>query len=591
MAAPSAFGRQFLVLEEGMSGSRVGSDAHAAIIDDKVIVISDDNDEVQLSQDGAVEQEKGRNSVSIGQKGGRFMQLIPRVVSPMLHRVQSWGLSNQAVLQLGEQSELVDNGGAVFKGTVCGEKSSSGAMGRAYVSLDFWHPNGGEGPSGCDMSHASSGHGLQAGHRRSGRIVGEQSMPVKVRAPSVHRKEGRVKPGAVYPTSGEMFGVDEAQPSTSQGAGAGLAFMEEELLDYDDDFEELVTSRQRVVLTGDMPGEVQCGRSKAHYQDLSAGSLQRDEVGLVGSVRVHELRKNLGGLSGASVLEVMGGSKEHRSKVDASIQIEAGLAMVTISAELPQASRFVFVHEDGSHLSASQFLAVLRMSVRRLGLDPSSYGTHSFRIGAAKEARRQGCVGGPDKVCAVWIVGHSFVHWAEEQASSRHFGRQLGLDGSRIKISWVGKSGMRRGELLYVLAKRMEQGVCPDLLVLHLGENDVVALSGIGLLKVMKLDLCRIKERWSGTHMVWTSLVPRRVWRGAHSFRGIEKQRRKINREMRSFCKAQGILVLTHDNIVVSDVELFRQDGGHLSFWGNEHYLLELRLLIAELMGERLWDR
>ncbi|KAJ1209856.1 hypothetical protein NDU88_005228 [Pleurodeles waltl] len=28
-----------------------------------------------------------------------------------------------------------------------------------------------------------------------------------------------------------------------------------------------------------------------------------------------------------------------------------------------------------------------------------------------------GYVGGPDKTCAVWIVGHSFVRWAEKQAS------------------------------------------------------------------------------------------------------------------------------------------------------------------------------
>ncbi|KAJ1098511.1 hypothetical protein NDU88_003621 [Pleurodeles waltl] len=56
-----------------------------------------------------------------------------------------------------------------------------------------------------------------------------------------------------------------------------------------------------------------------------------------------------------------------------------------------------------------------------------------------------GCVGDPDRACAVWIVGHSFVRWAEKQASSRNFGRQLGLEGARIKLSWVGKSGMRWG--------------------------------------------------------------------------------------------------------------------------------------------------
>ncbi|KAJ1175221.1 hypothetical protein NDU88_000512 [Pleurodeles waltl] len=337
--------------------------------------------------------------------------------------------------------------------------------------------------------------------------------------------------------------------------------MEEELLDYDEAFEEPVSSRQRVVLTGDVPGEVQDGPSKAHYQDVSAGSFPRGEVGLVGSVRVREFRESMGGFSGATVLGVMGGSKEHRTKMDACIQVSS-------------------VTEGNGKLEVSG--GNVDGSVKKV---ESGDGSNKTTGSVA------GCVGGPDKVCSVWIVGHSFVRWAEKQASSRHFGRQLGLDGARIKISWVGKSGMRWGELLYVLAKRMEQGVCPDLLVLHLGENDVVALSGIGLLKVMKSELGRIKERWSGTHIVWTSLVPRRVWRGAHSFTGIEKQRRKINREIRNFCKAQGISVITHENIVVSDVELFRQDGVHLSFLGNEHCLLELRLLIAELLGERLWDR
>ncbi|KAJ1190366.1 hypothetical protein NDU88_007104 [Pleurodeles waltl] len=39
------------------------------------------------------------------------------------------------------------------------------------------------------------------------------------------------------------------------------------------------------------------------------------------------------------------------------------------------------------------------------------------------------------------------------------------------------------------------------------------------------------------------------------------------------------------------EVELFRQDGIHLSFMGNENYLLELRLVIADLLSEKLWDR
>ncbi|KAJ1149795.1 hypothetical protein NDU88_002600 [Pleurodeles waltl] len=151
-------------------------------------------------------------------------------------------------------------------------------------------------------------------------MVGDQSLQVKVRVPSEHRPEGRVRPGAVYPTSGETAGAGDAQPSTSQGAGAGWASMDEELLDYEDDTEEPVMSRKRVVVAGDVPGVVQGGHAKAHRQDVSAGNLPRGEDGFVGSLRVHELRDNLGDLSWARALNVMGGSREIRSKADASIQ-------------------------------------------------------------------------------------------------------------------------------------------------------------------------------------------------------------------------------------------------------------------------------
>ncbi|KAJ1181728.1 hypothetical protein NDU88_006930 [Pleurodeles waltl] len=112
---------------------------------------------------------------------------------------------------------------------------------------------------------------VQAFRRRSGRIAADQSTPVKVRAPSVHRKEVRVKPGAVYLTSGEKFGVADDQPSTSQGAGAGLAVMDEEALDYDDKFVEPVTSQKSLVLSGEVAGEVQGGRPKARGQEVVSG--------------------------------------------------------------------------------------------------------------------------------------------------------------------------------------------------------------------------------------------------------------------------------------------------------------------------------
>ncbi|KAJ1123400.1 hypothetical protein NDU88_001870 [Pleurodeles waltl] len=179
----------------------------------------------------------------------------------------------------------------------------------------------GEGPSGYDTSHASSGHGVQASHQQSGRMVGEQSLPVKVRVSSERRPEGRVKPRAVYPNSREMAGVrplgplidsDDARLSTSQGAGVGWTSMDEDLLDYEDDMEEPVMSLQWVMMAGGMPGVVQGGHSKVHRRDMVAGNLPRGTVRRSGGLDVISRRQ------GDAVRFVMQ-------------QIEAGLAAVNIS--------------------------------------------------------------------------------------------------------------------------------------------------------------------------------------------------------------------------------------------------------------------
>ncbi|KAJ1096555.1 hypothetical protein NDU88_001691 [Pleurodeles waltl] len=108
-------------------------------------------------------------------------------------------------------------------------------------------------------------------------------------------------------------GADDAQPSTSQGAGVGWASMEEELLDYEEDLEEPATSQKRVVMARAGPGVVQGGHAKAHIQDVSAGNLPRGAVRRSGGFDVISRRQD------DAVRFVMQ-------------QIEAGLPAVTISA-------------------------------------------------------------------------------------------------------------------------------------------------------------------------------------------------------------------------------------------------------------------
>nr|XP_033777442.1 uncharacterized protein LOC117348910 isoform X1 [Geotrypetes seraphini] len=63
----------------------------------------------------------------------------------------------------------------------------------------------------------------------------------------------------------------------------------------------------------------------------------------------------------------------------------------------------LFVHENGSPLTRYQFQAVLRLTLGRCGEDPSSYGTHSFRIGAATSASIAGMSGEGIQRLGRWV--------------------------------------------------------------------------------------------------------------------------------------------------------------------------------------------
>ncbi|KAJ1125354.1 hypothetical protein NDU88_003786 [Pleurodeles waltl] len=414
-------------LEERSLG--VANKMAAPIIVDntEVVVISDDEESIQQGQ--RKEDQVFDDAGLVSRRGVEWeAQPVHRFVSPMINKVQSWQKDNEAAVGAGEQVDVFagcGSCGSLFSGRVGDEVIGDKLVGKAYGSMDVLQSGAGEGTSGCGTPYALGGHRARAIYQPSGRMVGDRSVLVKARAPSEHQPEERVRSGAVRLTSGDSMRAAEVQPSTSQGAGVGWADWEE-LLDYDEDLEEPVVSTKRVMLAEEETGVVQGG----HVPVRASGNLPRGEESLVEFLRLHRGLDKVRMVRGARVVRgrLEGGLS---SKVDASIQ-------------------------DGSKLLASQFLAVLRLAIKRVGLEPSSYGTHSFRIGAATEARRQGCVGGPDKVCAVWIVGHTFVRWAEKQAASRHFGRQLGLDGSRIRVSWVGKSGMRWARLPYTLVGSRE---------------------------------------------------------------------------------------------------------------------------------------
>ena len=63
-------------------------------------------------------------------------------------------------------------------------------------------------------------------------------------------------------------------------------------------------------------------------------------------------------------------------------------------------------------------------------------------------------------------------------------------------------------DLRIVLSRMVVGGVSPDVLVLHLGENDLVKEKGLSVMKDMKKDMSEIGRGWAETFLMWTEWMP-----------------------------------------------------------------------------------
>ncbi|KAJ1187791.1 hypothetical protein NDU88_004561 [Pleurodeles waltl] len=202
MAAPSE-DSEFLTVE--VARQQLSGRQDRATFSDREVVVIDSDEEGEEGK--AAYSEAGRRvgfaSAGFRAKGGRMIQWVPRVTSPMLRRVQEWKVDNQSVFRAGEQVEFVDDHGTVLRGTICGAAMEDGRSGKAQVRLAFRQPSQGAYRPGCDSPQVFGGREVFTVNQRLGRPSGLQQVPVGVRAPSGHWDEGRVKPGAVHLTSRE----------------------------------------------------------------------------------------------------------------------------------------------------------------------------------------------------------------------------------------------------------------------------------------------------------------------------------------------------------------------------------------------------
>ncbi|KAL0964328.1 hypothetical protein UPYG_G00322310 [Umbra pygmaea] len=178
----------------------------------------------------------------------------------------------------------------------------------------------------------------------------------------------------------------------------------------------------------------------------------------------------------------------------------------------------------------------------------------------------------------VWICGHSLIYWAEMRAKSPEIGMQLGMDPSSVRVWWKGTQGMTWAQLLPQLDQLKMKWPSPDVVILHLGGNDLGAHSPDDFLAAVKKDLTSMKSIFPKCLLVWSDILPRSFWRHTENSEDVDKVRAAINKRIHTIMAELGGTALTHDNISCGlEGGLYRPDGVHLSGKGIDTFNLNLQ--------------
>ncbi|XP_066441042.1 uncharacterized protein [Eleutherodactylus coqui] len=180
----------------------------------------------------------------------------------------------------------------------------------------------------------------------------------------------------------------------------------------------------------------------------------------------------------------------------------------------------------------------------------------------------------PDPCAAlVWIMGHSYVFWGGERAKVRPNGRQLRLSKDAAVLRWIGVRGMAWSRVLQDVQRLVSLDRTPDILVLHVGGNDLGRRPFRELGRDIRYDMLRLLQMYRSLILVWSEMVPRKVWRNVRSVRGIDKARIKVNREVSRFVVRNGGVAVRHIDLEKGAGNYWRGDGVHLNEIGTDLWL------------------
>ncbi|XP_041423511.1 uncharacterized protein LOC121395057 [Xenopus laevis] len=169
------------------------------------------------------------------------------------------------------------------------------------------------------------------------------------------------------------------------------------------------------------------------------------------------------------------------------------------------------------------------------------------------------------KTIAVFIIGHSYIYRAVRRAAKQEYGTNLNLDKQQVKVTWLGLRGAIWHNLLAMLSQMISRWGQPDIVLIHLGGNDIGKEKTIEIIRFIRRDLAQLHFSFPKVLFVWSEMVSRIIWFQSPETKALDRCRKKINSAIAKFAKGLNVFTYRHTDLELTGSGLYRDDSVHLS--------------------------
>uniref|UniRef100_A0A3B3C365 Protein kinase domain-containing protein n=1 Tax=Oryzias melastigma TaxID=30732 RepID=A0A3B3C365_ORYME len=187
------------------------------------------------------------------------------------------------------------------------------------------------------------------------------------------------------------------------------------------------------------------------------------------------------------------------------------------------------------------------------------------------------------KLSTVWIIGSGYYINGAHHTADQLFGENLGLNA---KVTWIGRVNMRWVDVLTCFNTEVsQQRSSPDILVLHVGSNDLGNSNVSDLCCEMLKDLKHLNDSFPKMKIAYSLITPRLTW-GKFDPMKINEDRSTVNKNVQLKARSFSGVVIEHPKLTPFESDLFKLDGIQFTSKGFEKFVSSIRDTIKQTLKQ-----